>query len=94
MVETHAVSREYFRAMGVRFLEGRNFDRRRCPARQALDARFEKLPDGGHLPDAETNAMVYPAVINQAMARAFWPNRSPSRPDVLAGQRQRSLASR
>jgi hypothetical protein len=63
--------------MGVRFLEGRSFEPADFERAQALDTRFEKLPDGGRMPDAETNAMVYPAVINQAMARAFWPNRSP-----------------
>jgi predicted permease len=77
LVEQHSVSRDYFRAMGVRFLEGRSFEPADFERAQALDTRFEKLPDGGRMPDAETNAMVYPAVINQAMARAFWPNRSP-----------------
>jgi len=61
----------------VRFLEGRNFDPADFQRVLALDERFEKLPEGGHLPDSETNAMVYPTVINQAMARSFWPNRSP-----------------
>jgi len=77
LVEQHAVSGEYFRAMGVRLLEGRNFEPADVQRALALDVRFEKLPEGGHLPDNETNAMVYPVVINQAMARAFWPNRSP-----------------
>jgi putative ABC transport system permease protein len=77
LVEAHTVSREYFHAMGVRFLEGRNFDPADFPRVLALDGRYEKLPEGGHLPDTESDAMVYPVVINQAMARAFWPNRSP-----------------
>ena len=77
LVEAHTVSREYFHAMGVRLLEGRNFDPADFQRVLALDERFEKLPEGGRLSDGETNAMVYPTVINQAMARAFWPNRSP-----------------
>jgi putative ABC transport system permease protein len=77
LVEYHTVSREYFHAMGVRLLEGRMFDPADVQRVLGLDAHFEKLPEGGRLPKDETNAMVYPAVINQAMARAFWPNRSP-----------------
>jgi len=77
LVEYHTITREYFHAMGVRLLEGRIFDPADVQHALALDARYEKLPEGGHLPDNETNAMVYPAVINQAMARAFWPDRSP-----------------
>jgi predicted permease len=77
LVEYHPVSPEYFRAMGVRLLEGRTFEPADTQCAQALDARFEKLPEGGRIPDSEADAMVYPAVINQAMARAFWPNRSP-----------------
>jgi predicted permease len=71
------VSREYFHAMGVRFLEGQNFEPADFPRVLALDERYEKLPEGAHMPESESDAMVYPVVINQAMARAFWPNRSP-----------------
>jgi len=77
LVEQHAVGGEYFHAMGVRLLEGRTFEPADVQRAQALDARFEKLPEGGNLSHDETDAMVYPVVINQAMARAFWPNRSP-----------------
>jgi putative ABC transport system permease protein len=77
LVEYHAVSGDYFRAMGVRLVEGRTFDAADVQRVQALDARREKVPEGGHLADAEADAMVYPVVINQAMARSFWPNRSP-----------------
>jgi putative ABC transport system permease protein len=77
LVEHHTVSPEYFHAMGVRLLEGRNFDSADSQRVLALNQRFEKLPEGGRLPDSEADAMVYPVVINQAMARTFWPNRSP-----------------
>jgi putative ABC transport system permease protein len=76
LVERHAVSREYFHAMGVRLLEGRAFEPADFQRAQSLDARFEKLAEGGNLPHEETNAMVYPVVINQTMAHAFWLNRS------------------
>jgi len=75
LVESHAVSREYFHAMGVRFLEGRNFEPADVQRARGLDAQYDKVPEGGRLPEGEANAMVYPVVINQAMARAFWPDR-------------------
>ena len=87
LVEHHPVTPEYFRAMGVRLLKGRLFEPADVQRGLALDARFEKLPEGGHLPTDEANAMVFPTVINESMARAFWPNRSPLGADVLAGQR-------
>jgi putative ABC transport system permease protein len=77
LVESHAVTRDYFRAMGVRLLEGRTFEPADVQLALGLDAQFEKLPEGGRLAPAESDAMVYPVVVNQAMARAFWPNRSP-----------------
>jgi len=77
LVESHAVSREYFHAMGVRWLEGRNFEAADIQRARGFDAQYEKVPEGGRLPEGEANTMVYPVVINQAMARAFWPNRSP-----------------
>ncbi len=76
LVESHWISREYFHAMGVRLIEGRNLDPADFQRAQALGERLAKLPEDGALPDSETNAMVFPVMINQAMARAFWPNRS------------------
>jgi putative ABC transport system permease protein len=77
LVERHNIGGDYFRAMGIRLLEGRLFDPADVQRAQELDAHYEKLPDASRLPDAETDAMVYPVVINQAMVRAFWPDRSP-----------------
>ncbi|MGO4884013.1 MAG: ABC transporter permease [Bryobacteraceae bacterium] len=76
LVERHAASRDYFRAMGIRLLEGRGFEPADFQRAQALNARYAKLAEGGNLPTEETDAMVDPVVINQVMARAFWPNRS------------------
>jgi len=76
LVESHTVSPEYFRAMGVRLIEGRTLEPADIQRAQELDAHYDKLPEGSRLPNPEADAMVYPVVINQAMARAFWPNRS------------------
>jgi len=78
LVETHAVSPQYFRAMGVRLLEGRVFSPVDMRKALALDALWPEMTAGGASPPPQkTDAMVYPAVINQSMARYFWPNQSP-----------------
>ena len=77
LVETHAVSPEYYRAMGVRLLEGRNFAPADMQKALTLDESWQKLTERGATPTAQqTDAMVFPVVINESMARFFWPNRS------------------
>jgi len=76
LVEYHQVSRDYFRAMGIRLRDGRVFDPADVQRLRDLEDRYEKLPPGGKFSDAETDAMMYPVVINEVMARAFWPGRS------------------
>ncbi|HLN01982.1 MAG TPA: ABC transporter permease [Bryobacteraceae bacterium] len=78
LVETHAVSPDYFRAMGVRLLEGRVFAAADMQNTLKLDDRWPEMTANGASPKPEqTDTMVYPTVINQAMARFFWPGRSP-----------------
>jgi putative ABC transport system permease protein len=78
LVETHSVSPDYFRVMGVRLLQGRVFTPTDTQAAVALDARMRPIWESDKRPSPEvTNAVVYPTVINQAMARHFWPNESP-----------------
>jgi putative ABC transport system permease protein len=78
LVETHSVSPDYFRVMGVRLLQGRVFAPADTQAAVALDARMRPIWESDKRPSPEvTNAVVYPSVINQAMARHFWPNENP-----------------
>ena len=64
--------------MGVPLIEGRMFTPADVQRVLALDERYRQLTDGGGRPSSgETNAMVYPSVINESMARYFWPNQSP-----------------
>ncbi|HLY20091.1 MAG TPA: ABC transporter permease [Bryobacteraceae bacterium] len=87
LVERHNVSPGYFRAMGIRLLEGRVFAPADIERTTALNAHYDRLSEGTdqarrlaehrQLPEEEANAMVYPVVINEGMARAFWPDKSP-----------------
>jgi predicted permease len=78
LVDNHSVSPGYFRAMGVRLLQGRLFTREDVATGLALAERWRRLTEGGgRLPPDQANAMVFPTVINESMAHFFWPNRSP-----------------
>jgi putative ABC transport system permease protein len=74
LVETHSVSPDYFRAMGVRLIAGRFLSDTDARITASLDAQRQQARDKNEkIPPEETDAMIYPAVINQAMARHFWP---------------------
>ncbi len=76
LVETHAVTPEYFRTMGVRLVAGRNFEAADAQRMMALIKIYEDLAPGANIPDAQGDATITPTVINQAMATAFWPGKS------------------
>jgi putative ABC transport system permease protein len=78
LVENHAVSPDYFRVMGIPLLQGRVFSVEDVGPALALDKRRHEASEARiTLPPEETNAMVYPVVINQAMAKYFWPKQNP-----------------
>ncbi|HVP54172.1 MAG TPA: ABC transporter permease [Candidatus Eisenbacteria bacterium] len=78
LVENHSVSPGYFRAMGIPILQGRDFTAQDATNALAIDLRQHEASEARiTLPPGQTNAMMYPVVINQAMARYFWPNQDP-----------------
>ena len=78
LVEMHAASPDYFRAMGVRLLQGRVFDAKDIQTALAYDMQLDPIWESNARPPADlTDGIVYPCVINESMARFFWPNESP-----------------
>jgi putative ABC transport system permease protein len=78
LVETHAVTPGYFKAMGIPLLAGRDFIDQDRESAMKFDIRLREFFDNAAKPpETETDAMLYPAVINQAMAKYFWPNENP-----------------
>ncbi|MFN7992302.1 MAG: ABC transporter permease [Bryobacteraceae bacterium] len=78
LVETHEVTPEYYRAMGIPLLKGRLFTAADAQHAMEMDARRRAAWDKGTvLPAEQRDAMVYATVINQTMARTFWPNEEP-----------------
>ena len=78
LVENHSVTPEYFRAMGIPLLKGRIFspaDVQRASEMNTL--RREAWEKGTRIPADRRNSMVYATVINQTMAKLFWPDQDP-----------------
>jgi hypothetical protein len=59
-------------------LQGRVFTSADIITALALDSRLHPFYEGNSEPPADqTNSIIYPCVINESMARFFWPNQNP-----------------
>ncbi len=78
LVESHAVSPDYFKVMAIPLLQGRVFTQEDVNNHFAIDKRIAPIyQSGGKLPPDESNAITIPVVVNQEMVREFWPNQNP-----------------
>jgi predicted permease len=78
LVESHAVSPEYFHAMGVRLLQGRVLTPGDIQTVLERNSRLHQFYDHDSKAPADlANSTILPVVINDSMARFFWPNESP-----------------
>jgi putative ABC transport system permease protein len=78
LVENHAITPEYFHAIGIPLLKGRLFTAADVQRTMNLDVLWmEAFKNGQDLPAEKLNLMVYPTVVNETMVRTFWPGENP-----------------
>jgi predicted permease len=76
LVEWDSITPDYFRVMGVPVISGRIFTDADIQNSVELEAKLQDLPQGSPALQAAIERTVIPTVINQTMARRFWPNES------------------
>jgi putative ABC transport system permease protein len=79
LVETHTASPDYFRTIGVRLIQGRLFTEADIQKAFGYDERIRPFWENNTWPPpaSMTNDMISACVINESMARFFWPKQNP-----------------
>jgi putative ABC transport system permease protein len=74
LVEWNVITPDYFRVMGIPLISGQTLTD--PDIQNAVDAqtKLQELPDASPLLQPMLDKMVTPTVINQTMARRYWPN--------------------
>jgi len=74
LVEWNYVTPDYFRALGIPMHEGRDFNAADLAAGVEVSRQLAAEPEDDKRPEAERPHYETLAIINQSMARRFWPN--------------------
>ena len=74
LVEWDVVTPDYFRVMGIPLISGRVLTDADIQNAVEIQTKLQELPDGSPALQAAFDKVVSPAVINQTMARRYWPN--------------------
>jgi putative ABC transport system permease protein len=74
LVEWNVITPDYFRVMGIPLISGRSLNDADVQNAVEIQTKIEELPEGSPAFQAAIDKMVTPAVINQTMARRYWPN--------------------
>jgi predicted permease len=77
LVEFNQVTPDYFRAMGIPMMAGQTLSEEDEEAAAAAASKLQAPSQSGGAPKASGMKFDLAAVINQTMARTFWPNQNP-----------------
>ncbi|MGH9476450.1 MAG: ADOP family duplicated permease [Terriglobales bacterium] len=82
LAEGHSVTPAYFHLFGIAIVRGRGFSTDDETRAVRLNAEY----DDGHAPTAaQMSTLVLPTVINQTLARDFWPGQDPVGQEIWFG---------
>nr|HEV7953494.1 ABC transporter permease [Candidatus Acidoferrales bacterium] len=74
LVEWNVITPDYFRVLGIPVIAGRTLTDADTQNAVETQTKLQELPDGSPALQAAIEKMITPAVINQTMARRYWPN--------------------